>query len=133
MTMNQASSKTEKRKSKQPPRPGSASDDARVWVRDNHYDKITNLIDGVMETWKREGKRTRRNWWEILAGNPDGTPRIAGGREFPILRAARHRQGLPDVPHAIQLSPDEVPPPVRTLSRRTKRRRRARTLNKSHR
>jgi hypothetical protein len=76
-----------------------------------------------MTTWKKEGNRTRRNWWEILAGNEDGTPRIAGGIKFPILKAARIRQGLPDIPHAIQRNPDEVPPPVRVSGRWQRRRR----------
>ena len=37
----------------------------------------------------------------------------------PVLRAARVRQGLPDVPHAIQLDPSEVPPPVRVTRTRS--------------
>lgn len=133
MTTKTTSSRTKAPKSEvTPPAPPAASDDARVWLRENHYDDIVERIERVMATWKAEGKATRRNWWEILAGNEDGTPRIAGGIEFPILKAARIRQGLPDVPHAIQRNPDEVPPPVR-VSGRWQRQRRQRSGRKRRR
>jgi hypothetical protein len=37
----------------------------------------------VMLQWKREQKATRRNWWEILAGHKDATPRVAEVPRFP--------------------------------------------------
>jgi hypothetical protein len=96
-----------------------------VWLRANGYDDVADDIDRVMATWKAEGKATRRNWWEILAGKADGTPRVAGGITFPVLRAARIRQGLdPNVPDVVQRNPKEVPPPVRVSPRWPKKRRR---------
>jgi hypothetical protein len=98
-------------------------EDARDWLRAYGYDDIANTIDEVMAVWKKQGKLTRRNWWEILAGGSDGSPRIAGGITFPVLRAARVRQGLPDVPNAIQRSVTEVPPPIRVTPRWPKKKR----------
>ena len=106
-------------------RPATGDDDARVWLRANNYDDIANQIDSVMVAWRTAGKLTRRNWWEILAGHKDGTPRIAAGITFPVLRAARIRQGLPEIPGAICRDPNELAPPVRR-SPRWPRKRRAR-------
>ena len=64
-----------------------------MWLRTNGYLDVADQIDRVMLRWKAEGKATRRNWWEILAGYKDGKPRMAGGVTFPVLRAARIRQG----------------------------------------
>ena len=95
-------------------RPAVRQDDARVWLRENGYGDIADRIEGVMVRWKSEGKRTRRNWWEILAGHKDGRPRVASGVEFPVLRAARIRQELDHVHNAISRHPDEAPPPIRS-------------------
>jgi hypothetical protein len=72
-----------------------------LWLRDNGYDEIGELIDGFIGEWKTAGKRTRRNWWEILAGNKLGSPRTIEGKEFPVLKAAQMRQGLPVTANAI--------------------------------
>ena len=98
-------------------RPAAGQDDARVWLRENGYDDVADRIGRVMVRWKSEGKRTRRNWWEILAGHKDGRPRVAGGVEFPVLRAARIRQELDLVQNAISRGPNEAPPPIRTSPR----------------
>jgi hypothetical protein len=79
-----------------------------------------------MTRWKAEGRRTRRNWWEILAGHINGQPRIAGGVTFPVLRAARNRQGLPDVRNAISRNPNEQPSPIRHTPRWPKKQHRDR-------
>lgn len=107
-------------------RAATGDDDARVWLRNNPYIDIADQIDQVMLKWKAQGKATRRNWWQILAGWSDGRPRIAGGVTFPVLRAARIRQGLPpDVPGVLCRNPDEQPPAIRVTPRwRPKRRRR---------
>ncbi|SRR6266436_1002105 len=118
----QTSSKTTRKAKSKAETAAASLDDARVWLRAYGYNDIADDIDKVMATWKAQGKRTRRNWWEILAGNPDGSPRIAGGITFPVLRAARIRQGLPDVPTAIQQNRNEIPPPVRITPRWRKRR-----------
>ena len=109
---------TKRKRGEQPP-----DEDARVWLRANGYIDIADDIARVMAQWKAEGNLTRRNWWEILGGKVDGTPRLAGGITFPVLRAARIRQRLPDVPNAIQRNPNEVPPPVRISPRWPKKRR----------
>ncbi len=84
----------------------------REWLRSNSYDAIADMIDLVIDSWKAMGKRTRRNWWDILAGRRDGRSRMAGGVAFPVMRAARIRQQLPEVPNAICRNPEEQPPPV---------------------
>src|SRR5688500_7042195 len=73
--------------------PRETPDSARAWLRANGYDDIANIIDGIMVRWLREGKATRRNWWEILAGDRQGRPRIVAGIEFPVLAAAQSRCG----------------------------------------
>ena len=98
-------------------RPALGDDDARVWLRGNGYGDIADQIESVMQRWRAEGKRTRRNWWEILAGHIDGQPRVAGGVTFPVLHAARRRQGLPNVATALCRSPSEQAPPVRVSAR----------------
>jgi hypothetical protein len=77
------------------------------------YPDIRAMIDETMRLWRAEGKRTRRSWWEMLAGDLQGNPRHMYGVEFPVLRAARRRQQLPDVPQAIFRSENESIPPVR--------------------
>jgi hypothetical protein len=98
-----------------------------VWLRANGYADIADQIDKLMLRWKEEGKATRRNWWEILAGHKDDSPRIAGGITFPVLRAARIRQSLPpDVPGVICRNPHEQPPLVRVTPRWRRKRKRVR-------
>ncbi len=55
----------------------------KQWLIENNYKDVANLIDEVVEEWREQDKRTRRNWWEILAGNVEGKPRKVAGREFP--------------------------------------------------
>lgn len=108
-------------------RSATGDDDARVWLRANGYPEVADQIDRVMLQWKRDGKATRRNWWEILAGDKDGNPRIAGGVTFSVLRAARIRQGVPpDIPNVICRNLNEQPPPVRVTPRWRRKRKRSR-------
>lgn len=83
-------------------RRGELPGSARRWLRENGYDDIADLIDAVMAKWASEGKATRRNWWEVLAGDLAGNPRSTGGVEFPVLAAARERLGLPPTKNAIR-------------------------------
>ena len=53
---------------------------ARRWLRENGYEEIADLIDDFISEWKATGKRTRRNWWEILAGGSQGNPRTIYGK-----------------------------------------------------
>jgi DNA adenine methylase len=70
-----------------------APDDARTWLRRNGHERIVRLIDQLMEKWRLAGKKTRRNWWEILAGNQSGHSRIVDGEVFPVFAAAQRREG----------------------------------------
>jgi len=67
----------------------------RQWLNDNKYNDVAELIDEVVGDWAQQGKKTRRNWWDILAGYKGGNPRKVEGREFPVLRAARIRKKWP--------------------------------------
>ncbi|MDE1549980.1 hypothetical protein [Jeotgalibaca caeni] len=41
---------------------------AKKWLLLNNYEDIALLIDIVIFRWNLKGVKTRRNWWEILAG-----------------------------------------------------------------
>lgn len=94
---------------------------ARQWLRANGYDDIADMIDEVMSEWQAAGKKTRRNWWDILAGRKNGKPSIREGRTFPVLRAAQLRQGKPVTENAICRNPEEETPPVIMSGRWPKR------------
>jgi hypothetical protein len=82
----------------------------REWLVQNNYNDVAELIDEITAKWAREGKRTRRNWWEVLAGDKKGNGRIIEGRKFPVLSAARIRQGLTITKSSLCRSDDEVIP-----------------------
>jgi hypothetical protein len=84
----------------------------RQWLVQNNYTDVAELIDEVTAKWAREGKRTRRNWWEVLAGDKKGSGRIIEGREFPVLRAARIRQGLPKTKGSLCRNESELAPDI---------------------
>lgn len=86
--------------------------DARHWLRENDYNDIADMIDEIMSEWQAAGKKTRRNWWDILAGRKNGQPCVREGRTFPILRAAQLRMGRPISENAICRNPEEEIPPV---------------------
>ncbi len=73
----------------------------RVWLREHRYDDVADMIDEIMAEWRASGKKTRRNWWDVLSGGKNGRPRVIGGREFPVLRAAQKRQGKPVTKNAL--------------------------------
>ena len=64
------------------------------WLKKNGYEDVAAQIEELIASWKKSGKKTRRNWWEILAGGKSGHPRTVDGITFPVLRAAQIRQGL---------------------------------------
>ncbi len=84
----------------------------RPWLIENNYNDIAELIDEITARWARSGKGTRRNWWDILAGDKDGNPRVVEGRKFPVLRAARLRKKLPVTKSCLCRNKNEVIPPV---------------------
>ena len=84
----------------------------RQWLVDNNYNDVAELIDEVTAKWDLQGKRTRRNWWEVLAGDKNGKSRTIEGKEFPVLSAARIRQGLPKAKGSLCRNKNEVVPNV---------------------
>lgn len=82
----------------------------RVWLMENGYPEIAEMIDGIQTKWKVTGKHTRRNWWEVLSGGKNGTPRTIYGRKFPVLQAAQIRQGKPVTANAIKSIDEESAP-----------------------
>ena len=67
--------------------------DARVWLRANGHRAIAEKIDRIMESWRKRGAKTRRNWWDVLAGTRKGVAKTVEGVTFPVLGAARRRKG----------------------------------------
>jgi hypothetical protein len=82
--------------------------DVRKWLRQNRYDDVAEMIDSLLAKWKAEGKKTRRNWWEVLAGTTNGEGRVVDGVQFPVLKAARERQGLALAPSAVSRTRKEI-------------------------
>lgn len=91
--------------------------EARKWLRANGYDDVADMIDEVMSEWKAAGKKTRRNWWDILAGHKNGQPSVRAGRTFPILRAAQIRKGRPVTENAICRNLEEEIPNIKISGR----------------
>jgi DNA adenine methylase len=67
-------------------------DDVRAWLRGQGHEDVVVKIDAAMRKWAREGRKTRRNWWDVLAGDKNGNPRKVLGIAFPVLAGARSRQ-----------------------------------------
>jgi DNA adenine methylase len=84
----------------------------RAWLLRNDYADIACLIDKVLSKWQRTGKKTRRNWWDVLAGTPSGKPITIEGYPFPVLRAARIRKGLAVTGDYLCRNQDEEIPPI---------------------
>ena len=80
---------------------------AREWLRQHGYDDIADLIDEVMGEWRAAGKKTRRNWWKVLAGGKNGRQRTQCGRVFPVLRAAQIREGKEVTENALWRGEDD--------------------------
>ena len=96
---------------------------ARAWLTRNGYKDIETMIGEIIAEWKADGKGTRRNWWEILAGDQNGNPRKVAGREFPVLKAAQIRQRIPVTPNAISRSSEVEPAPSPWTTERWPKRR----------
>jgi hypothetical protein len=84
----------------------------RDWLRQNGYEDVVALIDQAMAKIAAKGTKQRRNWWDILAGDVHGQPRVREGIEFPVLRVAQIRQGRPVTPNAISRNSNVQPPDV---------------------
>lgn len=90
---------------------------ARDWLRKNGYADVAAMIDDLVGKWKAEGKATRRNWWDVLAGGDNGKPAVICGKVFPVLRIAQRRQGKRVTRNAISRNRREQPPGVRHTGR----------------
>ncbi len=90
---------------------------AREWLRENGYEDFAALIDDVMAEWKARGSHERRDWWDVLAGDRNGPPRVVAGRTFPVLWAAQKRQRRKVTPDALKRNRYEKPPAVRRTGR----------------
>jgi hypothetical protein len=75
------------------------------------YPSVAALIEEVMAVLDAAGVKTRRNWWDVLAGTADGRPVTVAGRVFPILEVAQLRQGRAVTANAIPRPPGEPDPP----------------------
>ena len=90
----------------------------REWLRLNGYEDVADSIDALTRKWRYEGRKTRRDWWLVLAGTREGAPHVVDGVTFPVLKAARRRQGFPtDVPGAVERTPHELAPTIRQQAR----------------
>ena len=94
----------------------------RQWLLENNYDDVAGLIDQALARISAKGRKSRRNWWDTLAGGPGGRPLRREGLTFPVLRVAQIRQGKAVTPNAIWRSANEVPPGVVATDRWVKRR-----------
>jgi hypothetical protein len=89
----------------------------RKWLKENDYDDVLSIIDEIMNEWHRDGKKTRRSWWEVLAGDKNGKPKKIYGKEIPVLRAAQIREGRLVTPNAICKNVEEKIEPKRITNR----------------
>ena len=84
---------------------------AREWLTQNNYPDVVKKIDRAIALMGKKGAGTRRSWWETLAGTEAGRPCKKEGIVFPVLRAARLRQGWPVTPNCLCRNENEVYPP----------------------
>lgn len=84
----------------------------RVWLKENGYPEIAEMIEDIQAEWKNTGKRTRRNWWEVLSGGKNGASRTIYGRRFPALQAAQIRQGKAITDNALKSTQELIDAPT---------------------
>ncbi len=99
---------------------GNTRKTARQWLQENGYPEVAEMISDIQAEWKLVGKHTRRNWWEVLAGGKNGSPRTIYGRQFPVLQAAQIRQGKEVTPNALKVSESEEVAPAISVNGRWK-------------
>lgn len=99
----------------------------RDWLRANNYEDVADLIDRAMASVAARECKTRRNWWEVLAGGKNGRPRTYESIEFPVLRAAQIHEGVPITPNALCRNNAEEPPAPRLTGRWPRKKRRKKT------
>jgi hypothetical protein len=84
----------------------------REWLLQNEYEDVFALTEKAIALIKAKSKKSRRDWWDTLAGGVDGKPSVREGIEFPVLRTAQIRQGKPITANAIWRGDNEQPPDV---------------------
>jgi hypothetical protein len=77
-----------------------------------NYADVLKQIQAVERGSKRKGTGTRRDWWEVLAGNQNGSSKTIEGRSFPVLSAARRRKGWPVTKECLCRDANEEAPSV---------------------
>ena len=97
------------------------ADNIFTWLKANGYTEVADQISAKKQKWADQGVKTRRNWWEVLAGDKNGNPRIIDGERFPVLAAAQKRQGKPVTENALQRSDAEDAPSIKENTRWSKR------------
>lgn len=85
---------------------------AQTWLKENGYEDVAQIITEILLEWKKNGIKTRRNWWDYLCGDKKGNRKKVAGRELPVLRAAQIRQGVPITKSAICRNENETPPSI---------------------
>jgi len=95
---------------------------ARNWLAANGYEDAATLIDDAAGRIETKGKKSRRNWWDTLAGGANGMPLTREGITFPVLRVAQIRQGKPVTPNALCRDENEAPPAAISTERWPRRR-----------
>lgn len=88
---------------------GHKADSAIGWCAANGYPDIATTLSALEKRFAAGGKKTRRNWWDMLAGRKDGSPYVVLGVEIPVLAAAQRRKGMPVTPNALDRSAPPAP------------------------
>jgi hypothetical protein len=104
----------------------------KEWLAQNNYEDVLKTIHAVELGWKRKGTGTRRDWWDVLAGNQDGSPKIIEGKKFPVLCAARKRKGWLATDGCLCRNPNEEAPPAIPQTRWKKCKAHSHVLEETH-
>lgn len=67
-------------------------EDVRSWLRSHGHEEVARQIEAAIRKWAAAGKKTRRNWWDILAGDRNGNARHVLGVAFPVLDSVRRQR-----------------------------------------
>ena len=97
---------------KQSSLPKPTHNSARQWLLASGYEDINQKIESIMLGWQQKGLRTRKDWWEKLAGTLKGAPCVVNGVELPVLSAARIRKGWPPVNGSLCRNRDQPIPGI---------------------
>ena len=100
-----------------PGRMRTLSNTMRGWLLENYYEDVAALIEDVIHRWEKAGVRTRRNWWDVLAGDKRGNANTIAGVQLPVLKAARIRKGLEATPDSLCRNQAEQIPPFKVTRR----------------